>query len=79
MEKNNTTKELLAFMRATEGFTEQEDTHGKRFHYSIDGRNVAYISFKYAWGGYKFMSHESSINEVLFSVDHLKLLIEKLK
>jgi hypothetical protein len=67
-------------MQAGNGFTEQADTHGRRFHYSINGEPVAYISFKHIWGGYKFFPYASDKEaEVIESVDHLKKLTKAIE
>jgi hypothetical protein len=63
-------------MQAGNGFTEQADTHGRRFHYSINGEPVAYISFKHIWGGYKFFPYASDKEpQIVESLDHLKKLM----
>jgi hypothetical protein len=68
-------KQLREYMQSGNGFKEQPDTGGRRFHYYFNGNPVAYVSFKHIWGGYKFFRYANDTEaEVIESLDHLKKL-----
>lgn len=70
-------EEISNEMRVNKLFKEQEDTHGRRYYLYINKKKVAYIVFKWFWGGWKFTWLEESGKEgfvILESVDQLRKL-----
>lgn len=45
---------ILEYMKGNSRYVPQSDTHERRWQYrSVEGTVIAYISFKYAWDGFR--------------------------
>jgi hypothetical protein len=74
--------QIKEFLQSDKRFREQTDTQGRRFHFLKDGKQVAYISFKYIWGGYKIFFYNDRPNEAdlrgpIESIEQLEKLINE--
>lgn len=68
-------EQIREFMKSRNNFEEQPGTHGRRYYFMKDGKQVAYIWFKWGLNGWSMIIGKQKGWHHIDSVDKLKTLL----